>query len=225
MANEKKIKSFFKSLGLILLYIVISTIISAFHLALDIDGKMLNNVLLSLESLIIAIIIGFILKKQLKGQFKDFKKNYRQNLKTSFKHWWKGFLAMYITNLIIYYFILGGIAPNEEANRELLTMYPLYSVISMCLIGPFTEELLFRLSFKDSITNRKLYIAITGIIFGLMHVVLSFTNIKDLFYIIPYSCLGFAFAAAYYDTKNIYSSTIVHMFHNSLSIALIMLSL
>jgi len=78
------------------------------------------------------------------------------------------------------------------------------------------EELVFRKAFKDAIKNKWLFIIISGLIFGGMHVVGSYTTITDLLFIIPYSCLGFAFAAAYYNTDTIFTSITLHMIHNTI---------
>ena len=60
------------------------------------------------------------------------------------------------------------------------------------------------------------------LLFGGMHL-LSASSLKELLFIIPYGSLGFFFAKAYYETDNIYTSIIMHIFHNSLSIFFILL--
>ena len=216
------VKNFIKSIGFIFLYLFLNVLISLISYFIKTDNLLLENVILVLENIFILLIIYSIMRKKMTNEFNNFKKNYKKNISISIKYWFMGFVFMIITNLIITLLFIKGIAPNEESNREILNMYPLYSIISMCLIGPFIEELLFRLNFSDVFKNRTAYIIVTGIIFGSMHVILSLETVRDLFYIIPYSCLGIAFGAIYYDTKNIYSSIFAHSLHNTLTIAIIL---
>ena len=131
---------------------------------------------------------------------------------------------MMISNLIIVFLFLKGIAPNEEANREMLRNYPLYMIFAVTILAPICEELMFRLSFKNVFKNRLVYILFTGISFGAMHL-LANTSLIELLYIIPYSALGIAFSAICYDTDNIYSSIIAHIMHNTLTVLLLLSAL
>lgn len=220
-----KNNNFLKSIGLIFLYLLLNTFFTSFNISIGIESTSINLAVTMIESILILGILTFILRRFLKGQFQDFKKNYRVYLKKAFRYWGYGFIAMIVTNLLINSLFIDGIAPNEEANRIILTTFPLYSILSMCLIGPMSEELLFRLGFRDVFKNRWVYIITTGIIFGSMHVLLSLESVLDLLYIIPYSTLGFAFGACYFDTDNIYTSICAHVFHNVLTIAIIFIGL
>jgi hypothetical protein len=217
-------KKLLKCIGLIVLYFALSVLVSAIIAFLKVKNSFLQNILLSLGGFIVLIVIAYFFKDELKNDWTRFKKNYKEYLKKALKYWLVGFIIMIITNLLIQTLVT-GLASNEEANREMLTNYPLYSVIYMCILGPICEELLFRLNFKDIIKGRLPFILITGVLFGSLHVVLSIENITDLFYLIPYSALGIAFGACFYDTDNIYSSIFAHILHNSLSVLVIMLGI
>ena len=225
----KKAKDFLKSIGLIIMYFILNALVSSLIVELapklgfsESEEKLFISVcLLIFEALLIALY-SYILRDKLKGSFKDFKANYREYLPKCFKYWAVGFTALFIVNFIIVYFISGGIAPNEQANRELIDTYPLYLIVSASLFGPILEEMIFRLSFKGVIKKRMPYILTTGIIFGSMHVVFSLNNITDLFYILSYSSLGIALSAIYYDTDNILSSMLVHIAHNTITLLIIL---
>lgn len=177
---------------------------------------------------IITLIMIIIFKKKLKGDLTSFKKNWKKNLKTMFKVWLIGLGLQMLSNLLITALLTNNIASNEAANREMLTSFPLPAILSMCIISPILEELLFRLNFKDVFKSRKAFILTTGILFGAMHLIASVQgnfNPLELLYIIPYSILGIAFATIFYDTKCITSSILMHAFHNSLSITLILLAI
>ena len=70
----------------------------------------------------------------------------------------------------------------------------------------------------DVFKNKYIYVLISGLVFGGMHVISSASSMGDFLYIIPYSALGIAFALLYYDTDNIFTTISMHSLHNLLSI-------
>jgi len=211
--------------GIIFLYFTVEMFLSLIYNYIPIKNKIIDNLVLSLINIIILLFVMYLLKNKLKGQLQDFKQNFRNYILKILKYWSLGLLGMFIVNFIINFIIFKGtgLAPNESANREILYNYPLYSVISMCIISPAIEELLFRLNF-DGIKNKYLFLFTTSILFGLMHMMAS-TTLLDLIYIVPYVVLGYAFGLVFYNTKNIYSSILAHMLHNTLSIIIILLGI
>ena len=102
-------------------------------------------------------------------------------------------------------------------------------IFSVSIYAPFTEELIFRKSIKDMVISYKdnkitkyMYIVISGLIFGSLHVLGMATSILDCLYIIPYASLGIAFASLYYKSDNIFSSMCMHMVHNTVAIILLL---
>ena len=89
------------------------------------------------------------------------------------------------------------------------------SIIAVGILAPIIEELTFRKAFREVFTNKTLFVLASGLIFGGLHVILSLNSLWDLFYIIPYSSLGIAFGYMYQKTDNIYTSIIMHIFHNT----------
>jgi len=170
------------------------------------------------------IILGFLLYSYKDTLLRDlksfFNKNIFNNLEIAFKYWLVGFIIMIFSNLIITFITNGGIAANEESVRELIDLVPLYMIFNVSIYAPFTEELIFRKSIRDFISNKWIYILVSGFIFGGLHVVSSITSVVDLLYLIPYCSLGFAFAALYRKTDNIFSSISMHMLHNTMAIVL-----
>jgi len=127
---------------------------------------------------------------------------------------------MIIGNIIILFFTKQGLAQNEENVRILIKQLPLYMIFSVSIYAPITEELIFRKSIKDFISNKYLYILTSGLIFGGLHVISYINSIADAIYLIPYCALGFAFAYSYYKSNNIYSTIIMHCMHNTIAIAI-----
>ena len=214
-----KIKDVLKSFGYIILYVVIMIIFGVINEIFFKDNSMLQWISI-FENILILLCFLSIFKFKLKT-IKSFKKEY---IKYIAKYWVIGLVLLLITNYIVIY-INGGIAPNEAANREQIYAMPFYSIASMCFIAPFLEELLFRYNFKY-ITNKYVYVILTGIVFALMHVIFSLSEVSELLYIIPYSMLGFALGMIYKKCDdNLYSTIFTHMLHNTFTVIVIMFGL
>ena len=173
------------------------------------------------------IILFMIYKNELIIKFKEYFKNFRENINTTFKYYLIGFLVMIISNIVIVLFFKNASANNEEDVRTSIDKARLYMIYSVSIYAPFVEEIIFRKGIKDSVmafSNNKftkyLFILISGILFGSMHVIGSVTSVYDYLYIIPYSALGISFAALLYKTDNIFSTITIHSIHNTASIIL-----
>lgn len=216
---EIKILEFLKGLGTILLYLVVSILLGQIWGDwLYGDSVVLASVLQVLSYLILLLVLGLVYHKRMIRDFKNFKKEY---VFVALKNWIIGIGAMIIANIIVS--SLGGVATNEEANRSILSTYPISSVLTMVFIGPLVEELTFRAGFKKAFSKWYTFALVTALIFGTAHIQSFFSthNIYELLYLIPYSTLGFFFAKAFYETDNIYTSYLAHMFHNGLCVLLL----
>lgn len=169
--------------------------------------------------ILLMCIIMMIYAKDLKKDFKDFIKNAESYFKKYAKYWLIGVGVMMISNLILQS-ITGGIAGNEEAIREQFTATPFYVFVATVIYAPIVEELVFRKSIRGLIKNDKLFILVSGLVFGALHIVSSYTGPLDLLYIIPYSSLGVAFAYVLTKKDNIFITISFHMMHNGILIAL-----
>ena len=227
---EIKIFEFIKGLGTILLYFFVS-ILTSYILADFINHE--NMIISSLAQIavyaVLLLVLGLVYHKRLIHDFKNFKKEY---LGVALKNWIIGLGVMYICNILVSS-LAGGLATNEEANRNLFSSYPVSSILTMVFIGPLIEEITFRASFKKAFSKWYTFAIVTALIFGSFHISNFFVllaqgefNLSELAYLLPYSALGFFFAKAFYETDNIYTSYFAHMFHNGLCIIiLIVLSL
>lgn len=181
----------------------------------ELSGPMLV-ILNALKNIILLFILFLIYRKDLIRDWDKFRANVFDNLDEGIKYWFLGLVGMVASNLIINFVFKGGQAGNEQAVQDYIKYLPWLMLINVGFLGPMVEELVFRKTFKDAIKNKWLFIIISGLIFGGMHVVGSYNTITDLLFIIPYSCLGFAFAAAYYNTDTIFTSITLHMIHNTI---------
>ena len=170
--------------------------------------------------LALATIFVVYYRKDLLANLKGFKKEYKFILKTSLKYWGLGFLAMYVSSLLIQLLHLPEVT-NQEENIQMLKQYPIVEFILAGFFAPLIEELVFRRSLVKATTNKHLYAFTTGIIFALIHITTSLSEGPlMLLYVIPYASLGVSFGYAYYKTKNIYGTIIVHSLHNLITLTL-----
>lgn len=219
---KKNIITFLKTFGLfILLFTFTPILFNIFNIDINSLSKEKYYFLLFFSDFIFIIIIFFAYKDTIINDFKNFfLKNFTNNIETSFKYWLIGFIIMIISNLIIVVIKDVGIATNEEVVREMIDKAPLYMLFSVSLYAPFTEEIIFRKSFSDIFKNKFLYVFISGVTFGTLHVISSIDSWYSLLHLIPYCSLGISFALLYYKTKNIFSTITMHMIHNTLAIGI-----
>lgn len=216
---KNKIINIFKSIGIILLLLLFSTF---FFALFNIDPKSITDkeylLYLTISEFVLLIIFILIYHKTLIKDGKNYFKDFRKNFEVSFKYWLIGFILMVISNIIIVYVLKQTIADNEEIVRSYIDISPLLMIFSTVIYAPICEELTFRKSIKDAIKNKWLYILVSGLLFGYLHIASYINTPLDLIHIIPYSSLGIVFALLYYKTDNIFSTITVHAMHNLLSV-------
>ena len=223
----RKIKDYikFKNLVILLLIFILFYFSSLFRLIpislFKIDPNNANNkVLLTLFSdLCLLLILILIYRKELIKEFKIFKNNAIKVIDISTKCWIIGLFFMFATNILINIVFKAGGANNEKLVQQMISSSPIIMLITAGIIAPMIEELIFRKSFRNAFPNKYLFIIISSLVFGLLHVISS-SNLVGLLYIIPYTSLGLAFAIAYYKTDTIFSSLFIHILHNFILILL-----
>lgn len=152
---------------------------------------------------------------ELKRDFVVFKNNFKLYLTNMLPRFGIVVIVYFISSVSV--LLLAGNIPN---NQEALLSLPLYLTAFLAIvIGPLTEELMFRGFIKKFIKNDVLFVIISSLIFGGLHV-LSADSLQQLLYIIPYSVLGFAFSLNYVKTKNIASNIFLHCAWNTLAVIL-----
>ena len=213
-----KIKEIIKFILIFLLYLLYSDIIIIILTKLEVNIKALPNnlkiAIMFLINLSLMIMLFIFYSKSIKENLKDLKLNFKSYIKDNFKYYVIGLLIMIISNIIISFFVEGN-STNETLIREYINIMPIYMIFSSCIYAPFTEEMVFRKSLRNCFNNKVLYILLSGLIFGSMHL-LSASNLVELVFLIPYSSLGCVFAYMYYKTNNIFVPMTFHMVHNTI---------
>ena len=156
-----------------------------------------NVILQFILSLVLVLFTTILYINTIKKDYKKLKNNLSKNI-----------------SLIIKYFIIFTILKYSV------------SFLSVIILTIFKyEEILFRLSFKKVITNKYLYIIISGTLFGLLHIFpLSdgITLILGIIQSISYVVMGIYFSYIYYKTDNIFISMGLHLLNNLLSVIMML---
>jgi len=226
--SDSELKKRYKSIGIGLGAIAIYYLLPYFQIIpfmlfnvnpIDIPIELEIIYLMAYSSLIAAIII-FIHRKKLRKDFQKFKKNSTKYFSKYIKYWFLCLGIMMISNLLINTLVTNNLPANEQAVRDIFDISPIYIFFSAVLYAPVVEELVFRQSIKNIFSNKIVFIIISGLIFGGMHVFGDFKTLTDLLYIIPYSAPGIIFAYMLADSDNICVPMSFHFIHNGILISL-----
>lgn len=173
-----------------------------------------------LPVLICAFAFLMIDKESFKADKKDFKKNKKQYIGQIFTGFFMLYASLLVANLILELLGVLGTSENEMAVQSLFSNDPLQLFLLfllLCVFTPIVEEVVFRkiiYNFIEPRSNHIIAIIVTGVIFGLMHV-LAF---GDFIQSIPYIFMGLTFGYIYYRAnKNIYVTIGVHFLNNLFS--------
>lgn len=175
--------------------------------------------MISFEIVLMAIII-FLFKDKLMKDRKDIKINHKIYFEKYLKVWLLSIGVMMISNLFISFLLPGELPSNEEALRKLFNESPIYIFFSAVIFAPIVEELVFRQGFRYIFKTDIIFILISGLVFGSLHVFTSAESFTELLYIIPYSAPGIGFAYILTKTKNVLVTIGFHFIHNGILVAL-----
>ena len=145
---------------------------------------------------------------------KIFKENFLDCINTGFYAWFVGLIIMFISNFLLSFIFHFPGAKNESLVQDMIKSLPVLMVMNAAVFAPFVEEIVFRKTVKDVFKNVYLFMLVSFLLFGGAHVISQANSLVDLLYIIPYGSLGAAFAYAYYKTDTIFTSMMLHSFHN-----------
>lgn len=232
---RKKIIDFIK-LGIIIylffnLHWIFSEVLSIFNINIDnLNQNMINLVDFTMQ-IVLVLIIFLIYKDTFINDFKTFKENFSKHLILCLKLVGIFFLIKIGSGLLSY--LLGdllnikvSVSENQNMIKEMTSTFPFLMLFSASLIAPFIEEATFRLGFRKIIDNKYLFILISGLAFGLIHIFPTDLSIKlALLQSISYVAMGFTLAYFYLKYKNIWYPIFVHLFNNLISVIVLILTL
>lgn len=227
--KNKNLKEMLIGIGVVLSYFIYSyfQIVPLTLVGIDCNSLSISNkvIYLLITEFIYLIILFVIFKKTFQKHFKKFKDNFKNYFKNYMQYWALAFSLMLISNFIILSLFPNSVATNQEIVTYNFMVAPAYMFISAVIFAPFLEETIFRLGFRKIFKNDILFIIMSGLVFGGLHVINSFENLVDLIYIIPYSIPGFVFAYTLVKSKNIFVPIGLHFFHNGIMMTIQMVLL
>ena len=179
-----------------------------------------------LIELILFVVVMLLYNKEFKKDYKIFKLNFNDNIRKIISYF-ALFMGLKIgTALIssILSFALNftlGESENQEAVMKLVSAEPLLMIINTCILAPFVEEGIFRLSIRKVFNNKYLFILVSGLFFGMMHIFpTDLPTSLALIYSITYVAMGFYLAYIYTETENIWFVIFIHALNNLFSMIL-----
>ena len=210
MKNKKKIiLNIFMFLFYFIYQVALIMIINLFKIKLDSSFE--KSLYLFITSLIYMFIVILVYKKELNYDIKNFK------IKTIFKYipiYLIGIILMVISSYIVTSITGIQTSQNETTVRQYIKLLPIYMCFSTVIYAPFVEEITFRKTFKNIMNDKILFVLISGIIFGLVHMSASNNSYNELLMIIPYIIMGIDFSYIYYKSDNIFTTITLHSIHN-----------
>ena len=205
-------------LGMLLIPSLIAIMLPKFF------GETISSII---GDVVFIIILYLVYLKDLHKEFKAYFGAFGNNFKKSFKIYILGFIGMVVCNLFIITF-LKNISTNESQVREMLYKNAIPTMISISIIAPIVEELVFRKSLSTVLKNRWIYVIVSGLLFGGAHILVNVIQgtfvLTDLVYVLPYGCLGASFALMDYNNKSVFPSMIIHAIHNTFTALLLLVT-
>ncbi len=211
---KKMFKGFIMLAGYFFIYLGLSNLIVksgiAVRFILLFDQLEVGIILYQLIFAFLTAVFLFLLStKELKDGFRKFKENLEINLVKSVMYVGSMFALLIAVTLVKSYFIPIEISENQDAINNMFGHSPVLMMIFACIFAPFIEELAFRLGIRNLIKNNVLYIIVSALSFGFIHVMGG-----DYLNIFSYAALGLVLAYGYLKTDNIFMMIFVHAVYN-----------
>ncbi|MBR0428313.1 MAG: CPBP family intramembrane metalloprotease [Clostridia bacterium] len=132
------------------------------------------------------------------------------------------YIPIWLIVSFIISFIMVGKPENQSSIEDMFFRSPAFYSLMIIVVGPITEEFVFRFLPHIFIKNQFWFILFSTIIFSAMHVV---HDTKAFYYIWFYILDSWYFAYRYSRTKNLLVSIAIHSFGNLTGILMMMMHL
>lgn len=145
-----------------------------------------------ISSFIVMILISFIYFDLLKSDLKKIKEKCDNKFVNYLKNIMVGFLDLlaikYISAVVVTIVstILGvevSASDNQAIIEKMVNSLPLLITLSASFFAPVSEEVLFRGGIRKLMNNKGVFITVSGLIFGLMHVTDNIVFILEILFI------------------------------------------
>ena len=205
----------------IFIYILLFITTNIIFLSKSIDT--LPEIIISYGVITIFTVIVFY--KEYIDDFKVFKEYFYEYNSVILKTFISMLIVIGIINLSIRLSTGVTTSTNQENINEMFLKSPIILSLMSIFYAPIVEESLYRGVLKKLISNKYLFIIISGLLFGLVHVIDDYKSLGDFMYILTYASLGMFLAYIYDKTKNIWCNIYLHFLQNFMSIILLILTI
>lgn len=182
-----------------------------------------NTIYLTFASnMIISLIIIGIYKDELKEDLSKFNAHFFKNTFYVLK-WALISLTMFLIVNQIIYMLIPNI--NQENTNIILSMFKdnkILLFINTFIFYSVVEELVFKFPFKKMLSNKWLFIIITGFLNAFYTVYFTSTSNLSLILIIPYTILLSCFSYVYYKKDNIIFPIMTRIIYNLITILVLL---
>ena len=119
--------------------------------------------------------------------------------------------------------IVGLFMPKVEEQEILKTVkannsFPLLTKFLVVVIGPFAEELYFRVGYRKILENDKVYLIVPSLIFGLSHLSTQSSVVVNLVIALSTTLTAMVFTYFYNKEENLFDVWIPHSIINFLAV-------
>lgn len=213
----------FTSICVIVLYFIWPYFVSSILSLLGIKEP-LSVYLTLVADFILMIVIISIYFDGLRNDFIKLKKNFKKLFILGGKIFILGFIVYTIVSSVFIFIVPEATNANTNSLLNIFDKSPMLLFIIAIFYYPIIEELVFKKTFKDVLTNKWFFIITTAIINASFEVVLSYQNIYNLVNIIPTAVFYGMLSYIYYETDNIFVSMGYRMIYNLIPFLLALLN-
>ena len=183
---------------------------------------------LTIYILLFAILVT-LYRQSFKNEFIELQNNSNKIAKYIPLGFILAFALQFIVSMLVSPFLKDQVSENQQQINRILfssSSNGIMMIVAAVILGPVVEELIFRKSIFKLIPNDYLALAISSIVFGLIHTIDSGYSITQLILqTIPYAACGIGLGYAHFKSNhNIYISTIIHMLMNCFSTIVLILT-
>lgn len=171
------------------------------------------------------ICLGGFLKKQLKEGIHQLPHIFVHGVLLGMAF---NYAASAVANLIVQLFATSSTtSTNQTIVQSILTKYPFWMLISIVILAPVAEEIVFRGVLFTWLRkyNRILAYLVSGLLFGFVHVAQAVFggNPAELILMLPYAATGLVLCYVYESCDNLLGSIALHLTNNLLASLIILL--
>ena len=204
--------------GVVIIHICFMVIVASGIISGLKEKNIFYGVLINLiYQLTLIIMIGVAMKQYLNTSFEKFKAD---RISVNIKRVLAGVGIAFLLSCIAKFIEITmcsniSVSANQSNVNGYFVDYPIFAVIMSVIMGPFTEELIYRgILFRFFSKYGELCaVLVTGFLFGTMHMLSSFGNVNILLFLcqwLDYLLSGILLGFIYKKYKNIWINVSIH---------------